>query len=317
MIYRSKHKYKPSLLHRNAHLSTILPTSNTPFRPLQFSRRETINTPDDDFFEVDLYEQNSSSLAIMIHGLEGNSDAHYMHRIGNTLSESGLDIAAMNLRGCSTINKHLHYYHSGFTTDLHQYVQTKVHEYEFIYLIGVSVGGNIVLKYIGEQGDEIHPKVKKAFVLSAPCDLKGSAEKLSKGFNKIYLNRFLKRLRKKVMNKQKANFEVPNLNEVLKAKNFQQFDDLFTSPHFDFDGADDYYQKTSSRHFLKTISIPTLLLSSNNDPFLSDNCYPKIIGKSHPFFHILFLKKGGHVGFQEKDKSFYYQKVILEHFFSL
>ena len=197
MIPRST--YCPPALFSNPHVQTVFPSLFRRVPGIHY-QRERIETPDGDFLDLDWSRNGSSGLGIVLHGLEGDSKRAYMLGMAKALNNAGWDAVCLNFRGCSgECNRRLRFYHSGETGDLHTVIShvVKQHTYLGIALIGFSLGGNVILKYLGEQGRRSHPLIKKAVAVSVPCDLASSSLKLSRSLNRIYLKRFLRMLRKK------------------------------------------------------------------------------------------------------------------------
>ena len=290
----------------NGHFETLLPYL---FRPKlkQAYQRERIFTPDDDFLDLDWVKGGHEKLLIISHGLESCSSAQYVQGLAELFKNNGYDVLAWNYRGCSgEVNRTSKYYHSGATYDLEtvmQHVQVG-HNYQAVYLVGFSLGGNLTLKYLGEQADQISPLIKGACAFSTPCDLRSSSHQLAKGFNKLYTQNFVKSLKRKVLAKEQLlrdeGFDVDALMEL---KNLPDFDDVFTAPLHGFKDSDDYYNQASSGPFLSEIRIPTLLVNAKNDPFLSPECYPFDAAEQNPFFTFESPESGGHVGFFEFAKG--------------
>lgn len=189
--------YKPSFYFRSGHISTIYPSLFRNVNQLAFERKRW-TTPDGDFLDLDWSKIGSKNLIIALHGLEGSSDSNYIKGIIRIFNENKWDGVAMNFRGCSGEPNFMRRgYHSGETTDLDFVLNkiTKEYNYEKIVIIGFSLGGNVVLKYGGEQGGNIHPKVKNLIAVSVPIDLAGCTVEIEKKKNFIYLNRFLKSLK--------------------------------------------------------------------------------------------------------------------------
>jgi uncharacterized protein len=290
--------FKGSSFFHNAHLETMLPVLCRKIT-IHYSR-ERIETPDGDFFDVDRINTGGKQLMILLHGLEGSSESKYIKGFSKYFSSKGWDIAAKNFRSCSgDSNRLAKSYHSGFTTDLIQLIEkeNKNAEYDKIVLVGFSLGGNVLLKYLGQNTGHIPQKVKAAIAFSVPIDLKSSSIELGKWHNRIYLNRFLKTLKEKAFEKSKRFNPFPNQQLIKTIKNFQSFDDLVTAPLNGFEGADDYYKKNSSKQFLSDISLNTLLINAENDPFLDVNCFPFEIAASSTKLHFEAPRGGGHVGF--------------------
>src|SRR5690606_3644578 len=181
----------------SGHLETIYPSL---FRRVEIKKpvRERIETPDGDFLDLDWFRSGSKRLVIVSHGLEGNSTRPYMLGMAREFGRNGFDVLTWNFRGCSEeMNRKVIFYHSGATYDLDTVVQKAQINYEEIYLLGFSLGGNLTLKYLGEKKSS-NPKLRKGVAISVPLDLAGSCEKISKGENIIYSRRFLATLKQKV-----------------------------------------------------------------------------------------------------------------------
>jgi predicted alpha/beta-fold hydrolase len=286
----------PSLLF-NAHLETIFPSL---FRKVEgvFYQRERIKTSDDDFIDLDWLKNNSKKLVIISHGLEGNSHRAYMKGMARAFYQAGFDALCWNFRGCSEeMNHQLRFYHSGATDDLDLVVQHAIGQrYTEIYLIGFSLGGNLTLKYLGERGATTYPQLKGCVTFSVPLDLHASSIQISQPSNWIYSRRFLKALKKKVIEKSKARKEI-NIGGIEKINKLMDFDDRFTAPIHGFTSALVYYQQCSAIRFINDIKIPTLIVNAKNDPFLSKECYPDALLNNHPYVTFESPEHGGHVGF--------------------
>jgi predicted alpha/beta-fold hydrolase len=289
--------YKPSLLFKNKHFNTVYRTlfndSNANFN------RERLELADGDFIDLDISSVNSDKLVIAIHGLEGSSKSSYIVSLTNVLNQHNFDVIAMNHRGCSgEPNRLLSSYHSGKTEDLElviKYIENQ-YDYKEIHIVGYSLGGNMTLKYMGES--KVSSKVKSAVGVSVPCSLKDSSIQMNLLSNRLYLNRFLKTLKKKTFEKL---VQFPNsflTEESIKSiKNFKDFDDVYTAPAHGFENADDYYKKSSCKHFIPSIKTPTLLITSLDDPFFGAACYPFREAEANNNFFMEPTTYGGHVGF--------------------
>ena len=296
---------------KNGHLQTILPNV---FRKVSLHkpRQEEIETPDDDFLELDWYDiAESQRLVILSHGLEGNSRRCYMKGMAKYMLEKGYNVLAWNYRSCgSKMNKQLRFYHSGDTEDIDTIVRYALSKniYESIYLIGFSMGGNISLKYLGEKGEELDSKVKAAVTFSVPLDLIGSSRSLSKWWNRFYMRRFLRSLRKKVEAKAPLYPDQLSLENFDTIKNFKGFDNQFTAPIHGFRDAFDYWKKSSSLHYLENVKIPVLIVNAQNDSFLSPTCFPYDIAERSTFIHLEAPLSGGHVGFWSLESVLWTEK---------
>ncbi|ELR68255.1 Hydrolase, alpha/beta fold family [Fulvivirga imtechensis AK7] len=296
--------YEPPLAYFSSHIETIFPALFRKVKDIKY-QRERIDTPDDDFLDLDWLRKDSKKLVIISHGLEGNSTRPYIKGMARAFFRYGYDVLAWNFRGCSDeINKQLRFYHSGATDDLNLVVDHASQKgYKDICLIGFSLGGNLTLKYVGEQGPEIKNTISKAVAFSVPLDLYSSCIKISESSNFIYSRRFLNNLKAKVLLKAQTMPGKLGTGALSKIKTIQDFDDHYTAPLHGFKNALDYYNACSSINFLKNISIPTLIVNAKNDPFLSQQCYPHEMLKGHPCITFEAPERGGHVGFTEFNKE--------------
>jgi len=282
----------------NGHLQTILPLLRS-VKGVHY-RRERIATPDDDFLDLDWAEIGSKRIAILSHGLEGNTQRNYVLGMIKALHRRGWDALAWNYRSCSgETNRKLRWYHSGETGDLHTVILhvSARNIYPEIALIGFSLGGNVTLKYLGEQGSELHGRISNVVAFSVPCDLKSSAHKLARPVNKLYMKRFLKTLRQKVQDKKQLFPGLIDDSNLQGIKTFMEFDDRYTAPLHGFKDADDYFARCSSRKFLPDIRVPALLVNAGNDPFLDEASFPYKEATSSAHFLFETPASGGHMGF--------------------
>lgn len=296
MPYIEKSTYSPSLFFKNAHINTMYRVSFGDSKA-NFNRKR-VELSDGDFVDLDFSSVNSKKIAVLIHGLEGSSTSTYIVSLTKILNENGYDTAAINLRGCSgEPNRLLCSYHSGKTEDVDeviQYIQAN-YDYEELNLIGFSLGGNLTLKYIGEQR---RARIHTAVAVSVPCDLTTSAVALKKMSNKIYLLRFLKTLKEKAYQKLEQFPDSFLTKEGIQhVKNFNDFDNLYTGPANGFKNAEDYYLKSSCKQFIPAIKTNSLLINALDDSFLTPECFPVKEAKNNPYFHLETPKYGGHVGF--------------------
>ena len=307
-------KYSAPFYLFNGHLQTIVPALFYSEKKHLYER-ERIDTKDGDFLDIDWIRKGNKRLALLSHGLEGSSLAPYMYDMAECLSASNWDTLCWNYRSCSGVpNRKPQFYHSGFTLDLDDVLQyaAKTKVYDSILLIGFSVGGNITLKYLGEQSDKLLPLVKKAVVFSAPCDLASCATQLAKFTSKIYMKRFLASFKNKFIEKDKLFPGYLDMSQFDKINNFFQFDSIYTSPMFGFKNVHDYYAKASSKPLIPDIKIPTLMVSAINDPFLGADCFPYDVAKQNPFVYLETPKTGGHVGFPTFHRGYWPAKRVME-----
>ncbi|MBT8256016.1 MAG: alpha/beta fold hydrolase [Bacteroidia bacterium] len=301
-------KYVARGLFRNGHFSTIYSAKLRP-RPKLLQKRERIWLLDGDFMDLDWSETNQSSgkVAVLLHGLEGNAQRRYMLGQARALIENGWDACAVNYRGCSGVDNFSYgSYNAGKTDDLESVIQhiIKKDSYDEIALIGFSLGGNLILKYLGE-GRIIPKEVIKGMAVSAPLSLKGSLEQLEKQKNVIYRTSFIHDLRKKYRVKMPKHPAHMNQHELKRIRSLKDFDDIYTAPAHGFEDAFDYYRQNSSLQFLKDITNPVLILNAQNDSFLSPHCYPELLASKSKNIYLETPKHGGHVGFHQSNETYY------------
>ena len=291
--------YRPPLLLGNGHLQTIFPALFRKVAGVVY-RRERIPTPDDDFLDLDWATTGSRRLAVIAHGLEGNSSRSYVLGMVRALQRKGWDSVVWNARGCSgEPNRTLRFTHSGATEDLDAVVRhvLATGPHEQIALVGFSLGGNVTLKYLGERGSQIDPRIRKAVAFSVPCDLQSGSIHLAGRANQIYMRHFLSSLRGKIQAKMPmAAGKIDDCNYE-RLRTFKDFDDRYTAPLHGFADAEDYWRQSSCAPFLRSISIPTLLINARNDPFLADRCFPQEEARANSNLYLETPRSGGHVGF--------------------
>ena len=307
--------YKPSYLFRNGHVSTVYSGLVRKVKNV-VQERERITLSDDDFIDLDwsFSKEKTNKLIIMLHGLEGNGQRPYMTGTAKLFNTNNMDAVCVNFRGCSG-HDNLKYrsYHSGATEDLEAVIQFILNNksYSHIYIKGISLGGNLVLKYLGER-HEVPKRIKAVMAVSVPCLLAGSARKLHTFENRLYHNRFKKHLVDRLIIKQQRFPDLLSLDDLNAIKTLYDFDDIYTSKAHGFlDGAD-YYKKCSSLQFLPNIKTPTLIINALNDSFLSPECYPVKEAKANSNLYLEMPKYGGHVGFHDKNNIYYNERRALD-----
>jgi hypothetical protein len=267
--------------------------------------RERLELPDGDFLDLDWMRGYNNKLVIVSHGLEGSSERHYSKGIAHYFHQRGWDALAWNCRGCSgEMNRLPRFYHHGDTEDLAAVIDHAIQNtYTHIALVGVSMGGSMSLKYVGERKEHLPNEIKSVTTFSVPCHLSSSAMELDKPGKQFYLNRFLKKLEKKIRSKSQKFPALISADGFDKIKSFRDFDNRYTAPLHGFADADDFYKKASAHQFLPFIQIPTLIVNALNDPFLPKACYPVELAESHEYVHLETPERGGHVGFSMAGKS--------------
>ncbi|MEM7085676.1 MAG: alpha/beta fold hydrolase [Bacteroidota bacterium] len=306
--------YQAKGFFKNGHFSTIYSAKLRP-TPVLLQQKERLILPDNDFLDIEWSSAVSSSkkVAILLHGLEGNAQRVYMKGQGKILIENAWDVAAVNYRGCSGIpNKNYASYNAGKTDDLDSIVHSILNKgrYDEISLIGFSMGGNLLLKYLGE-GRSVPQQIKTAIAISTPLNLKGSLERLEQWYNWVYRTTFLRGLKGKYKSKMRQFPEKMNMDDYKRIKSLLDFDDIYTAKAHGFKDALDYYQKNSSLQFIPNISIPTLILNAENDSFLSEDCYPRELASHSKNIYLETPKHGGHVGFHQSNKRYYSESRVL------
>ncbi len=293
----------------NRHLQTIYPAIfRKPSVPNYF--RERISTPDDDFLDLDWLKNDNKHLVIISHGLEGNSSRAYVRGMANIFFRNGIDVLCWNYRGCSEEpNLKPHSYHSGATEDLEWVIKHSLTKgYKLISLIGFSLGGNMNLKYLGETSTAKFPELKSCVVFSVPLNLKSCSIQLHKRSNYLYERRFLKSFFAKIREKSKRLQEVDK-NYLKFVKSVFDFDEYYTAPLSGYRSAIDYYDQCSSKNFIKSIKIPTLVVNALNDPFLGPECSDpnEFLNSSNVWLDLPL--HGGHCGFSLFNNSYFWSEL--------
>ncbi|WP_367389440.1 YheT family hydrolase [Lewinella sp. LCG006] len=304
MPFVSASSYRASWPFTNAHVNTIYPALFRKVPALAYER-ETIATPDGDFLDLDWQKTSSRRLLIGLHGLEGNADRHYLRGLFSFFGKNGWNTLGMNFRSCSgRMNKRLRMYNMGETNDLALVIQyvLKQGAYDEIVLSGFSLGGNVVLKYLGESGNQLSPQIRGGVVFSVPCDIPAANVAIAHWRNRIYLKRFMSTLNEKLLEKASLYPTYLDLSAPLP-KSFYEFDEQFTGPIHGYSGAQDYWQSCSSIHFMPNICRPVLVINALDDTFLAPTCFPREMAAKHPFVYLETPAYGGHCGFYSSNKD--------------
>lgn len=312
--------YAPPILFRNGHFSTIYSGIIRSVNGV-VQNRERIALSDGDFLDLDWsYAQSKSKkLVVLLHGLEGDAQRPYITGSAKILNQNGYDCCAVNYRGCSgEPNIKYRSYHSGATEDLMDILDhiLSTRDYKSIFLKGFSLGGNLLLKYLGE-GNQIPTELKGAVAVSVPCNLHDSCKQLLSTKNILYAIRFKGNLLEKLRQKQAMFPEKISNADIKKIKTLMDFDDAYTSKAHNFKNALDYYEQCSSLQFLPNITVASLIINAKNDSFLGPDCYPVLETDNNPNLHLEMPNYGGHVGFWGKNNITYTEKRALEFFESL
>jgi predicted alpha/beta-fold hydrolase len=267
--------------------------------------RERLELADGDFLDLDWVKdadgipaRGDGPLVVVLHGLEGCAQSGYALEMYRALFRVGLDAVGMNFRSCSgEANRLPRMYHSGDTGDL-------THVLDLLAgrlgsrptgAVGFSLGGNVLLKYLGEQ--KKNTPIRAAAAISVPFDLGAGADHLERGFGKVYRYYLVRRLMRKVRAKVHLLDGVLNLERASAARTFREFDDAVTAVLHGFEDADDYYRRSSSRQFVPRVSIPTLIVHAEDDPFLPPGTIRQDPVQANPHLTLRITPRGGHVGF--------------------
>lgn len=276
-------------------------------RPTQVER---LTTPDGDFLDIQhLSAPEGAPLLVLLHGLEGTIRSHYIQALLAEAERRKWRAAVLIFRSCGgEINRARRFYHSGETTDLSLALKHLLATFPDVpvLLAGVSLGGNVILKYLGEQGRDISPRIKGVTAISVPFDLSRSSRHINRGFSKVYQRHFIRSLRRKALVKLEHFPDLVPRERLESARTMFEFDDTFTAPLHGFSDAEDYYAKSSSLGWLHRISVNTLLLSAVDDPFLPPQVLDEVraVAKGNPSLHVEFTSRGGHAGFVQGPNPF-------------
>jgi len=249
---------------------------------------------------------------VIVHGLEGSSDAGYARSLAQSALETGYAVHRFNMRSCGG-TEHLSgrvLYHSGQTADLLAVVRA-IRRDAPIFLAGFSLGGNVVLKLAGELGDAARELMAGVTAVSTPIDLAACARRLQARSNFIYSNRFLKRLKERIRLKERLTPGLFALDGLDRVKSVYEFDDRFTAQAFGFGSADNYYATQSSNQFLEGIRVPALVVQAKDDPLIPFEVYARSAFQSNPCLQLLTVDHGGHLGFVSRTKPRFWLDGVL------
>ncbi|VVE47571.1 alpha/beta hydrolase [Pandoraea pneumonica] len=281
-------------------------------RPHVEFRRETWDTPDGDFVDVDWLVAPPASqkappaptdlvetpLVVLFHGLEGSSDSHYARTLMREVEALGWRGVIPHFRSCSgRMNRAPRFYHSGDSTEIDWILRRlRAHVSGPMFAAGVSLGGNVLLRWLGEREADAAQIVTAASAVSAPLDLRAGGLALSHGFNMVYTRNFLGTLKKKALAKLEQYPGLYDRDLMMSARDLGEFDHVVTAPLHGYHSAFDYYTRASSKPILPAIEVPTLVLNARNDPFQPASALPgeADVGR---YVHLLQPANGGHVGF--------------------
>ncbi len=286
------------------HLQTLYPLLIKPVTHPY--RRQRWETPDQDFIDLDWNEPAAcvaddpqTPLVVLFHGLEGSSNSHYARSLMQRLTAVGWGGVVIHFRGCSgEPNRLPRAYHSGDSEEIEWILQRlkQQHPHRTLYAVGVSLGGNALLKWLGERESAAARYIGGAAAISAPLDLAACGHQLARGFNRVYTQHFLQTLKQGAAAKLLRFPGLFDERRMLDAATLYQFDDVVTGPLHGFAGAHDYWRRASSKPWLNAIRLPTLVLNAQNDPFLPSHALPTS-DRVAAAVKLEYPREGGHVGF--------------------
>jgi predicted alpha/beta-fold hydrolase len=287
------------------HVQTIVAAVLAPAPRVAFSR-ETWETPDGDFIEVDWAgAPDAKRLLVLFHGLEGSSQSHYARAIAAEALARDWRFALPHFRGCSgKPNRLPRAYHSG-DSDEADWILRRLAQGAGgpISAAGVSLGGNVLLKWLGERGPGAARTVHRAAAVSAPIDLAAAGNALDYGFNRrVYTRAFLATLKAKALAKRSLGQFQFDERRLSSARTLREYDDMITAPLHGFRDADDYWTRAASAPWLARIEVPTLLLNARNDPFLPAAALERAARGAGSAVVLEFPHTGGHAGFPGRDR---------------
>lgn len=322
LMSKKESYFQPPWWLANSHLQTLW-APMLPQQSIPKLERHRIELDDGDFLDVDwVGKERQAPTVILLHGLEGGSDSPYIRRMLRKLDKENWRALLVYWRGCSGEPNRLPVtYHAGRSGDLAavvRYLKTESNSHPTM-AVGYSLGANILLKWLGEEGD--NAEINYGFAVSTPFDLGICSRSIDKGMSKIYKHYLLTTLKKKIITKYSSEELLKLLNltakDILLIRSMQEFDARITVRLNGFENAEDYYAQASSKYYLKNIKRPTLILHAEDDPFMSPEIIPDESELSE-FLELRVSKKGGHVGFvSEPDKrgqSDYLENTIFDYF---
>lgn len=254
----------------------------------------------------------AAPLVVLFHGLEGDSRSHYARALMHAVRRRGWHGVVAHFRGCGGTENHAPvYYHSGDSAEIAHMLALMAGRYPLIYAAGVSLGGNALAKYLGEQGSRAQPRAAAA--VSAPLDLAAASRSLERPLSKaLYAPYFFQSLKPKAA-AVRHRFPQAGHAAVQAARSLRDFDEAFTAPVHGFADADDYYRRASAKPLLRSIAVPTLLLNARNDPFLPASALPRP-HETAPCVSLLQPGEGGHAGFPAARHLDWLPETLLYYF---
>ncbi len=302
----------------NGHIQTILPFFFRTHPENHDDHKYIIEpTPDNDEIETFLYRaDNDDKLVIISHGLEGDAQDCYLTSFATFLKDHHISTLTWNMRTCGgRLNKTTKFYHALQYEDLDLIIDKYTKEFKEIYLVGISLGGALTLNYLTRDDGNRHSKVKKACLISTPLQLNKTSKKLETLSNRFFYQRvFTKTMKKKVLLKHKKTPLPIDLKKVKRAKWVSEFDDLVIAPLYGYESGHHYRELASPLSHIEKLKIPTYILNSKDDPFLTKESYPEELAKNSEIIFLETPKTGGHVGFIKRsfEEHYWYELRVLD-----
>lgn len=316
MPFIQNSKYNPKTIHRNGHISTIYSGRIKKFPPPNYTRVKH-ELEDGDFLNIDFVFKDPKKALILFHGLEGDSKRTYNNSAADFFLNKDFSVFAWNNRSCGgEMNRLPRMYHHGVVSDVEEIIKFVLDKgFEEIYLMGFSMGAAQILNYLGSEL-EIPKEIKAAAVYSAPIKLKSSAESLKRGFNRVYLNVFTRKLKVKFKEKALQFPDLIDVDRIPTIKTFDEVDEYFTAPLHGFTNREDYYEKASPNYVIDKIKTPVLVVNAWDDPFLGEECYPIEFAKKHKYVYLETPKYGGHCAFPMRNSNYSWMDFRAYEFFN-
>ena len=300
-------RFLPAWWCRSGHAQTIWASTLRPVPEIATMRRERWDTDDGDFLDLDCVSAEAGRpTLVVLHGLEGSSSAQQVRSVLCAAQHRGWRAFALNFRSCSgEINRLRRSYHAGETSDLRWVIRriASEHPESPIGCVGMSLGGNVLLKYLGEPGEEPLIALRAAAAISAPFDLAASALAFERGIlTRIYMRRLVRTLKQKTEAKLKQFPDLVDRRRLAMVRTIREFDAAVTAPTHGFADAEAYWAACSCRQFLDGIRRPTLLINALDDPLVPPETLPRAEVAHNPRLAGVFPNAGGHVGFISGDR---------------
>jgi predicted alpha/beta-fold hydrolase len=297
---RNNKSFKPAWWLKNNHLQTIFARYIGRRREID-ARKEIFELPDGDFLDCRWVGGNVGPIVVILHGLEGNIESHYAKGMMIKALEQGWRAVLVHFRSCGDdMNRLARGYHSGDTADLQEFMKYLQHKEPNtpMMAVGYSMGGNVLLKWLGESG--VNNPLVAAVAVSVPFELHKAADSIGRSMGgRVYENYFLKPMKEKIELKMRMHpneLQYVDLSKLESIRSVREFDEYITAPMYGFKDVMDYYSKSSSRYFLEKIQVPTLIIHAKDDPFMTEDLIPNI-DEISPLVSMEVYDRGGHVGF--------------------